>query len=244
MSKVNLPPIPGGYLSLGAMNSRFAAIEAAFENTLSRDGSLPNSMEADLDLNGNLLLNIAFDPTNPDSVIPLGAADDRYVNRTGDSMLGGLAMGGNAITVRTPVGATEPAQKQQLDAETASRVSADNVLQSNIDAEQSARVAADAAIINSFQSADSAIHSRIDGVEGAYQAADANLQDQISGGSPLEASAFSPISWHEQVVSNSVTIPENKNAWSFGPVMSIAAGQSVTVGAGSYWTIANGELVQ
>lgn len=195
MSKVNLPPIPGGYLSLGAMNSRFAAIEAAFENTLSRDGSLPNSMEADLDLNGNLILNTAFDVTNPASLIPLGEADNRYVNRTGDSMLGDLAMGGNAITVRTPVGATEPAQKQQLDAETASRV-----------------------------------------------AADANLQAQISGGSPLEASAFSPISWHGQVVSDSVTIPENKNAWSFGPVMSIAAGQVVTIGAGSFWTIAEGEL--
>ena len=213
MSKVNLPSIPGGYLSLGAMNSRFAAIEAAFENTLSRDGSLPNSMEADLDMNSNLILNIGFDPDNPNSLIPLGEADDRYVNRTGDSMLGDLAMGGYAITVRTPVGATEPAQKQQLDAETDARVSAD-----------------------------SAIHSRIDGVEEDYQEADANLQAQISETSPLEASAFSPISWHDQVVSNSVTIPENKNAWSFGPVMSIAAGQVVTIGAGSFWTIAEGEL--
>ena len=57
MSKVNLPLIPGGYLSLGAMNSRFAAIEAAFDNTLSRDGSLPNSMEAELDMDGNNILN-------------------------------------------------------------------------------------------------------------------------------------------------------------------------------------------
>jgi hypothetical protein len=58
MSKVNLPPIPGGYLSLGAMNSRFAAIEAAFDNTVSRDGTLPNSMKADLDMDGNDLLNV------------------------------------------------------------------------------------------------------------------------------------------------------------------------------------------
>src|SRR5690554_5034391 len=47
----------------------------------------------------------------------------------------------------------------------------------------------------------------------ARQDADANLQDQISGGTPLEASAFSEISWHGQTIENSVTIPDNVNAW-------------------------------
>lgn len=75
------------------------------------------------------------------------------------------------------------------------------------------------------------------------QNADANLQKQISGGTPLEASAFSPISWHKQAIENSVVIPENVNAWSFGPEMKIAEGQSVTIGAGSNWTIANGKVV-
>ena len=75
-----------------------------------------------------------------------------------------------------------------------------------------------------------------------YQSADANLQSQISGGTPLEASAFSEISWHGQQVQNSLTIPEDKNAWSFGPVMTIASGQAVTISTGSFWTIANGEL--
>lgn len=74
------------------------------------------------------------------------------------------------------------------------------------------------------------------------QAADANLQAQISESAPVEASAFSPISWHAQVVSNSVTIPPNKNAWSFGPTMTIAPGQLVTISEGSFWTIADGEV--
>ena len=78
-------------------------------------------------------------------------------------------------------------------------------------------------------------------VEG-YTSADANLQAQISGGAPLEASAFSPISWHDQSIDNSVVIPENKNAWSFGPIMTITPGQVVTIGDGSFWTIANGEV--
>lgn len=74
-----------------------------------------------------------------------------------------------------------------------------------------------------------------------YQAGDANLQAQLTGNVPLEASAFSPISWHDQTIENSVILPENKNAWSFGPTMTIASGQSVTIRNGSFWTIANGE---
>ena len=77
----------------------------------------------------------------------------------------------------------------------------------------------------------------------ARTSADENLQTQISGGAPLEASAFSPISWHDQSIDNSVVIPANKNAWSFGPTMTISLGQTVTIGTGSFWTIANGELV-
>lgn len=72
--------------------------------------------------------------------------------------------------------------------------------------------------------------------------ADAALQSQISSGAPLSASAFSVISWHDKVVPNSVTIPANKNAWSFGPVVTVAVGQVVTVGTNSFWTIANGEV--
>ncbi|NMX61462.1 hypothetical protein [Pseudomonas sp. WS 5079] len=76
----------------------------------------------------------------------------------------------------------------------------------------------------------------------ARAAADANLQAQMSGSIPPVASPFSEISWHGQIVQSSVTIPPNKNAWSFGPVMSVAAGQVVTVSDGSFWTIADGEL--
>jgi len=73
---------------------------------------------------------------------------------------------------------------------------------------------------------------------------DANLQSQLTGNAPLEASAFSPISWHAQRISNSVSIPPNMNAWSIGPTMTISPGQRVTVGQGSSWTIVEGELIQ
>ncbi|MGL3999858.1 hypothetical protein ACR3LR_08565 [Pantoea eucalypti] len=70
---------------------------------------------------------------------------------------------------------------------------------------------------------------------------DANIQQQLTGNIPLEASAFSPVSWHRQVINNSIVIPDNMNAWSFGPVMELAPGQQITIPAGSFWTIADGQ---
>lgn len=43
--------------AIPTLNDNFGRLATAIENTLSRDGSGPNSMEADLDLNGNGLLN-------------------------------------------------------------------------------------------------------------------------------------------------------------------------------------------
>lgn len=84
---------------------------------------------------------------------------------------------------------------------------------------------------------------QLDAEIAARAAGDANLQAQLTGNVPLEASAFSVISWHDQNVANSVTIPDNKNAWSFGPTITIDLGQVVTIGTGSFWTIANGAVV-
>ena len=41
-----------------AVNQNNDTLEAAFQNTLSRDGSSPNHMNADLDMNGNDILNV------------------------------------------------------------------------------------------------------------------------------------------------------------------------------------------
>lgn len=81
---------------------------------------------------------------------------------------------------------------------------------------------------------DQEIEARVNG--------DSSLQAQINGTNPPMASAFSVISWHDQSVTNSIVIPDNKNAWSFGPVITIDIGQVVTIGNGSYWTVANGEV--
>lgn len=46
--------------AIAAINANSALIEAALENTLSRDGTTPNTMNADLDMNDNDLLNVGM----------------------------------------------------------------------------------------------------------------------------------------------------------------------------------------
>ena len=57
MAKLVLNNITSGYASVEALNDNFTLIETALENTLSRDGTTPNSMSADLDMNGRGILN-------------------------------------------------------------------------------------------------------------------------------------------------------------------------------------------
>jgi hypothetical protein len=50
--------IASGYYSRTALNDNFSNIDTAFDNTLSLDGSTPNAMGADLDLNNYDILNV------------------------------------------------------------------------------------------------------------------------------------------------------------------------------------------
>lgn len=93
------------------------------------------------------------------------------------------------------------------------------------------------------QAADITLQQNINAEVLARQKADANIQDQLTGNIPLESSAFSVISWHKKTIDNSITIPDNMNAWSFGPEITISDGQSVTIPENSFWTIANGQQV-
>lgn len=55
--KPTITTISSGYYSRQALNSNFEELRNAFDNTLSRDGSTPNTMSADFDLNSNDILN-------------------------------------------------------------------------------------------------------------------------------------------------------------------------------------------
>jgi len=113
MAKLTLDDISGGYQTAAAYNANNALIEAALENTLSRDGTTPNMMDADLDMNsydinnvGNLntttltlngqvanaiyanrVLNGIVDPTTE------GEDGDFYINTVDETIFGPKASG-------------------------------------------------------------------------------------------------------------------------------------------------------
>lgn len=59
MPKIDpIPTFNGGYATNTKLNQSFNVVKEALENTISRDGSGPNEMNADLDMNGYSVLNV------------------------------------------------------------------------------------------------------------------------------------------------------------------------------------------
>ena len=70
MSKVTIAAIASDYRSSQALSADLSTLAGAFDNTLSLDGTTPNSMLAPLDLNGNHVLN-APTPVLPTDLVRL-----------------------------------------------------------------------------------------------------------------------------------------------------------------------------
>ena len=62
--KPDITTVTSGYQANTALNQNFTNIRNQFDNALSLDGSTPNSMLADFDMNGNKILNLPT-PTQP-----------------------------------------------------------------------------------------------------------------------------------------------------------------------------------
>ena len=76
MAKLTLNTIGSRYGSIDALNDNSDLIEMAFENTLSRDGTGPNNMESDLDMDSNSIINV--DTVFADKL----RTDELYINNT------------------------------------------------------------------------------------------------------------------------------------------------------------------
>lgn len=73
--KLTLSKLLASFRSVEKLNNNFDQIEQAIENTLSRDGSTPNAMQATLDMDGNRIVNVGtpVDPTDAVRLVDLGA---------------------------------------------------------------------------------------------------------------------------------------------------------------------------
>lgn len=56
--KPSVTTVASGYQATDTINTNFTNVRNSFDNTISRDGSVPNAMEADLDIGDNNLINV------------------------------------------------------------------------------------------------------------------------------------------------------------------------------------------
>lgn len=98
--------------AVAAINNNNSAIETALENTLSRDGSTPNTMGADLDMNSNQILNLTDATTDQEpvtlsqlntavavSVMPSGTAEAPGLAFTADTDTGLYRIGEDILGI-------------------------------------------------------------------------------------------------------------------------------------------------
>ena len=76
--------ISSGYASTTTLNDNFTALKNAFSNTLSLDGSTPNSLNADLDINGQDIINIGNLTDNQGNTLDIVALNT-HINRAEDA---------------------------------------------------------------------------------------------------------------------------------------------------------------
>jgi len=76
--KATLTDVSTGYASGTTLNNNFEALNDKLDNTVSRDGSTPNEMNADLDMNSNDLLNVGR--VNADEVFVSGTDVTTYIS--------------------------------------------------------------------------------------------------------------------------------------------------------------------
>lgn len=82
MAKLTLSSLLAGFRATNKLNENFDNIEAAIENTLSRDGTAPNAMLAPLDMNSQQILNLPA-PTTDNSAVRKIDLDNAVISSGG-----------------------------------------------------------------------------------------------------------------------------------------------------------------
>jgi hypothetical protein len=93
---LTLNNISSGY-NLSKFNENFSAIETAFQDALSRSGTTPNSMNADIDLNGYNILNVGtLSITGGITLADIVSYAEEWANKAEDSLVT-TAAGGDGV---------------------------------------------------------------------------------------------------------------------------------------------------
>jgi len=131
LAKLTLTDLTSSYRSNTALNANQALIEAAVENTLSRDGTAPNAMAASLDMGTNRVIN-QTDPVNAQDGATKNYVDTQVINTNAASAdIGAIThadstvivsdgtnwVGETGATARTSLGLTIGANVQAWDAQ-------------------------------------------------------------------------------------------------------------------------------
>ena len=177
--KPTVTTLQSGFNSTEVLNVNFTNIREAFDNTLSLDGSTPNAMEADLDLNNNDILNAGSILINGVDYIALGL---EYKNASAASAAAALVSENNAGTSATSASNDAATIAGNLAAALAAQVAAEL-------AETNAETAETNAETAETNAAASAVTSANEATTATTQAGIATTQAGISTTKAGEASA-------------------------------------------------------
>jgi hypothetical protein len=180
MAKLTLTTIGSRYASVDALNANFDAIEAALENTLSLDGTSPNALGANLDMDSNFILNLPT-PTNNTH-----AATKQYV----DDSIGGSATASDSAAAAL---ASEIAAAASAAAALASEVAAASSASTATTQASNASTSASDALNNANSSAVSSASS-LTNANNASASADLAQEWAVSA-SIVEATDYSAKQW-------------------------------------------------
>ena len=113
--------------TVSTVNNNNALIEAALENTLSRDGTSPNTMGANLDMNSNRILNLPA-PVNATEPLRLGDIDpDNIQTQVAEAAASAAAALASETAAAASESAAEAAQTAAEAAQTAAEAVADKL---------------------------------------------------------------------------------------------------------------------